>query len=330
LENGFLQKWPRVPEGQKLEFRKKILMFSVFLLISIVIWLLSALSKNYTAVIRYPLVYTDFPEDRVFVGETRESLELRVNAGGYALLRYKTFRRPAPISFNVSAFNLNRTGQDSASAFILTRYIRDQVSRQLPAELQLLEVSPDTLSFQFARKVTTKVKISPDLEFELDDRFTLKDGIRLEPDSVIVSGPDVVLDTLSAVYTEHLDLGLLTKSYIDKVRLQKMEEVELERSRVSCIIELERYTEVQLSVPIEVQNLPDSLSLQTFPSRIKFTGNVGLSQYDRIESSLIRAVVDYRDISDNDNVLDVKIMNVPVYLVSYDFYPRSVEFLLSR
>jgi len=305
-------------------------MFSVFLFISVLIWLLSALSKNYTAVIRYPLDYTDFPEDRVIVGEPREFLDLRVNAGGYALLRYKTFRKPVPISFNVSSFNFSRTGQDSARAYILTRYIRDQVSRQLPAELQLLEIKPDTLNFQFAHRVSRMVKIRPDIRYQLDNQFTLKDGIRLEPDSVSVSGPDVVLDTLSAVYTERIDLGLLSKSYSDKVRLRRMDEVELGRSRVNCVIEIERYTEVQLSIPIGVENLPDSLSLQAFPSRVRFTCTVGLSKYYRIDGNLIRAVVDYNEINENSNVLEVDIQNIPVYLLGYDYYPNSVEFLLSR
>jgi len=153
VENSFLQNWPRVPEGQKLQFRKKILLFSVFLLISVFIWLLSALSKNYTSVIEYPLVYTDFPEERAFVGELPGHLDLRINAIGYALLRYKMFRKPVPISFKVSAFTLNRPGQDSSRAYILTRYLKDQVSRQLDPELQLLEIKPDTLHFQFARRV---------------------------------------------------------------------------------------------------------------------------------------------------------------------------------
>ena len=145
MENGFFHHWTRFPVGPKLQFRKRILLFSVFLLVSVFLWLMNALSKSYSAEIEYPLVYTDFPEDRVFVGDLPEHLDLLVNAHGYALLRYKTFRKPVPISFKVSSFNLSRPGQDSTRAFILTRYLRDQVDRQLPPELQLLDIHPDTL-----------------------------------------------------------------------------------------------------------------------------------------------------------------------------------------
>jgi hypothetical protein len=319
-----------MPEGQKLQLRKKILMFSVFLLISVFIWLLNAMSKNYTTVIEYPLIYTDFPAGRVFVGDMPDHLELRINAHGYAILRYKTLGKTDPIRFEVSAFNLSRPDNDSSRAYILTRYLRDQVSRQLPAEIQLLEIRPDTLHFRFAKKISRKMRIRPDFKFKVDKQFTVKDGIRLEPDSVEVTGPDMILDTMRCVYTVRSDIGQLSKDYSDKVKLRKVGDLEYEFSKVHCSIELERYTEVQLSIPVEVLNLPDTISLQTFPSRIQFSCKVGLSKYDRIQASPVRAVVDYSKISEKTNVLDVQLQNIPVYLISYEYYPKTVEFLKTR
>lgn len=299
-------------------------------MVSIFIWFLNALGKNYTSVIEYPLVYTDLPEDRVFVGEMPEHLDLRINAHGYAILRYKTFRKPVPISFKVSAFTLNRPGEDSSRAYILTRYLTEQVSRQLPPELQLLEIKPDTLHFQFARRIKRMVKIVPDFDYEIDKQFTIKDGILLEPDSVEVTGPDLILDTMNFVYTVKSNLGHLSRNFSDKVRLRKNVGLEYSRSKVDCTIELERFTEVQLTIPIEVINLPDSLNIQTFPSHVKLTCKVGLSNYDRIEGNPFRAVVDFNDLDDRTMSLDVEIQNIPIYLLSYEYYPRSVEFLKSR
>jgi hypothetical protein len=330
VENGFLQNWPKVPEGQKMLFRKRLLLFSVFLMISVFVWLLNALSKNYTSEIEFPLVYSDFPEDRVFVGELPGQIDLSINAIGYALLRYKVFRKPVPISLKESSFSLNRPGQDSTRAYILTRYLRDQVSLQLPSELQLLEINPDTLHFQFARKVSRILPVEADFNYELDKQFTIKDGIVLVPDSVEVTGPDVILDTLAQVFTEMSELGLLSRNYEDKVRLAKLPDLEFSVSKVNCSIDLERFTEVQISVPVEVLNLPDSLSIQTFPARIKVTCKVGLSKFDRINNNLFRAVVDYSSVDQKLNELDVIIQNLPVFLLSYEYYPKSVEFLISR
>ena len=330
MEYGFLQKWPKVPEGQKMQFRKRILLFSVFLLISVFIWFLNALGRNYTSQIEYPLVYTDLPQDRVFVGDLPENLDLRINALGYALLRYKILKKPVPISFKVSSFTMNRPGQDSSRAYILTRYLKDQISGQLPAELQLLEIKPDTLHFQFARRVSKVIPVKADLFFQLEKQFTTRDGIQLDPDSVTVSGPDVILDTLGYLSTERVDLDLLSKNYSDRVRLKKIQGLEYSSSRVYCAIELEKYTEVQLSIPIEVLGLPDTLVMQTFPSKIKFTGNVGLSKYERASNNNFRAVVDFSSLDEQSKELEVFVQNKPSYLLNYDYYPKTVEFLISR
>ena len=330
MEYGFLQKWPRMPEGQKLQFRKKILLFSVFLLISVFIWLLNALGRNYTAQIEYPLVYTDLPLDRVFVGDPPENLDLRINALGYALLRYKILKKPVPISFKVSSYTMNRPGRDSTRAFIVTRYLKDQIAGQLPSELQLLEIKPDTLHFQFARRLEKMVPVRADLGFMLDNQFTTREGIQLVPDSISISGPDAILDTLSYVYTERVDLGLLNRNYSDKVRLKKISGLEFSDSRVNCAIELEKYTEVQRSIPIEVVGLPDTLVMQTFPSKVKFTCNVGLSKYERANNNVFRAVVDFTSLEEQSNELQVSIQNMPSYLLSYDYFPKTVEFLISR
>lgn len=304
-------------------------MFSVFLLISAAIWLLNAMSKNYTSDIEYPMVYEDFPENKVFVGELPGHLDLQINSHGYALLRYKLFKKPVPISFHISAFNLS-SGQDSSSTFILTRYLKDQISRQLPSELQLLEIKPDTLHFRFADRVTRKLKIKPDFNYSIVKQFTIKDEIMLTPDSVEVTGPDLIIDTLDYILTERLDLGELTKNYEDRVRLSQKAELTYDVSRVECIIELERFTELQVSVPVEVLNLPDSILLQTFPSSIKINCKVGLSKYDRIENYPFRAVVDFEKIEERVPTLNVSIQNLPDYLLGYEYYPKTVEYLKSK
>jgi hypothetical protein len=140
----------------------------------------------------------------------------------------------------------------------------------------------------------------------------------------------LILDTLFSVSTERIDLGLLTRDYNDKLRLKKIPELQYEVSRVDCSIELERFTEMQVPVAIDVLNLPDSIQLQTFPSRVMLTCKVGLSKYDRIEGHPFRAVVDYELIDDRTKVLNVSIQNLPVYLLSYEYSPKSVEFLKSR
>lgn len=329
MENGILQKWPRFPTGDKLEFRRKLLVFSFFLLFSVIIWLLNALGKNYTDFIDYPVTFSNLPQNKILIGELTENLDLRVNARGYALLRYKLIGRPEPIQFNLSSFAMSREGNDSSRLFILTRYVKDQVSRQLPSELQLIEIKPDSLQFHFATLKDKRVPVKSNLRFEIDKQFTIREKIFLTPDSVDVKGPDFMLDTMKAIYTVNNDLGLISKTYSGEIGLKPDKNIECSVNKVNCLIELERFTEVEFYVPITVLNMPDTVTLQTFPSRIKVTCNVGLSQYERIDENLFRATIDYANITEGGNRLQVNLSNVPVYVRSFDYSPRTVEFLIS-
>ena len=312
-----------------MQWKRKLLLFSFFLVVSVFIWTLNALSKNYTTEIKYPISYTSFPEKRVQINKLPEFLGLKVNAHGYALLRYKLTNRPVPINFRVSSYTMNRFSNDSSKYFLLTRYARDQISRQLPSEMELIELSPDSLIFQFASEVKKLVPVTPSVSFTLGKQFTLIGDIRLTPDSIMVTGPDIYLDTLSTLITETKDLGLIEKSYSETLEILKYPGFKFETDELECNIDLEKLTELQMYVPIQIIGLPDSMRMQTFPSRIKVSGILGLSNYDRVSAESFWAEVDYTEVLENKTRIQVDLKQYPDYLRNLDFYPQTVEYLLS-
>jgi hypothetical protein len=110
-------------------------------------------------------------------------------------MSYKLSNRPIPLSFPVTSFTMNTLNGDTSRLYLLTRYARERVARQLPGELQLLEISPDSLIFRFATEVRRKIPVQPVINFKPGRNFTLKDGVRISPDSVWVTGPDIYVDT---------------------------------------------------------------------------------------------------------------------------------------
>ncbi len=324
-----LQNIPAFSERNRLQWKRKILLFSFFLVLSVFIWILNALSKNYTTEIKYPITYTNFPEKKVQVNDLPESLGLKVNAHGYALLRYKVMNRPVPINFRVSSFTMNRFPGDSSKFFLLSRYAREQIARQLPVELELIELSPDSLIFQFASEVEKLLPVIPAIKYKLGKQFTIVGNIQLSPDSVLVKGPDIFLDTLTHLTTEEKDLGLLEKSYSETLEIVRHHRFRFEHDEVECTINLEKLTELQMYVPIQIEGLPDSMRMQTFPPRIRVSGILGLSNYDRVSPESFWAEVNYAEVLENKKKIQVDLKKYPDYLENLDFYPQTVEYLLS-
>lgn len=324
-----LQNIKRLSAGDKLRWKKKILLFSFFLAVSMLIWTLNALSKNYTTEIKYPITFTNFPEKKVQINDLPDDLDLKVNAHGYALLRYKFMNRPLPINFRVSSFTMNRFSGDSSKLYLLTRYAREQIARQLPSELELIELSPDSLIFQFASEVKKLVQVKADISFDIGKQFTVMGDVELMPDSIIVTGPDIYLDTLSQIWTERMQLGMLDKSYSKTLNILKKPGFSYETDKVECNIELEKRTELQVYVPIMIEGLPDSMRMQTFPQKIRVSGVVGLSNYDRVSPESFWAEVNYKDVLENKKRIPVDLKQHPDFLINLDFYPKTVEYLLS-
>ncbi len=314
---------------KQLEWKRKILVFSFFLTISIVIWLLNALSKEYTTVLRYPIAYSKFPNEKVLVSDVPDHLVLKVTAHGYPLLSYKFSKRPIPLNFPVSEFAMNRMPGDTAKLYVLTRYARERLERQLSSELELQEISPDTLMFQFANEVSRYIPLEPILDFEIEKGFTIINDVEISPESIMVTGPDIYLDTLAALNTERRSLGKLDKNFRGTLTIANYPKLNYQKAAVNCAISIEKLTEVQVKVPVQVVGLPDSLRMQTFPQRVSVTGMIGLSKYERIVPEAFRLEVSYDDVLDNKSRLDVQMKIKPEELTSADFYPKSVEYLLS-
>ncbi len=315
-----------------MAFRKRAILFSFFLLLSVIFWFMNALSKNYTTTIEYPVRYRNFPTDKILVGNLPEYLSLEVNAHGYTLLRYRLSSRYIPLVFNVRSFTMNRMSvADSGVYYIETRFARSYISKQLSSEFNILDIKPDTLIFRFAGVIVKKVPVEPDISYRLGKQLILKRDPVVIPDSVNVSGPDYLIDTISEVKTRPFDAGLITQSVGKAAELVKYDHITYGRDKVRIRFDVEKFTEKTLLVPVEVVNLPDSLNLKTFPHYVQVTCQVGLSNFEKLQPSMFRALVDYDEAETGQNKkLKVEMFRQPDFIRSVKYSPRSVEYLIEK
>lgn len=331
MDSGFLNRFSKLFLQEKLAFRKKALIFGFFLALSIILWFMIALNKDYTTDINYPIRFKNFPENKTLIGELPLNLRLRVSAHGYMLLSNRISSRYIPIMFNVSSFTLTRLpGQDSSFFYLETRFIQDYVAKQLNDEFKIISIKPDTLIFPFARVVSKKVPVFANINYSLDKQLILKDLPFLSPDSVVVSGPDYILDTLQIAPTETTDIGILSSTVEKNLKLKKIKHISYSNDNVKVLFTIEKFTEKTLNIPISVNNLPDSLKLQVFPRNIQLTCQVGLSNFDHLQTGMFEASVDYKEIVSGISRLQVNLTNQPNFIRAIKFKPKTVEFLIEK
>lgn len=326
-----VKRFTKVSERKKITLNRRVVIFFFFLLLSILFWFLTALNKEYVTTISYPVRYIRFPENKILVNDVPDKLELTVNASGFVLLSYQLRSRLTPIIFDVNSFSPNTFRNDPSSVYILSSYAKEGISRQLSSEIKILDIRPDSLIFRFAERVKKLVPVNLRLSFSFEKQFMQVGPYTLEPDSVTISGPEVIVDSIDEVETEELVRSGINKSFDLEIKIRPIKKIDLDPVEIWLQVPVEKFTEASLKIPIEVVNIPDSLVLRTFPGEVNITCQVGLSAYETLNEHLFRAVVDYADAGTMlGSKLQVNLVRVPDYIQSLNYSPKSVEYILEK
>ncbi len=315
----------------RLKLDRRVMVFLFFLAISTIFWFLSALGREYTTNIRYPVRYTNFPENMLMVGDPPSNLELTVNSYGYTLVRYYLSRRLMPIVFDVNSFSLNRLPDtETRNFYILSSVAANRIAGQLGADIEILDIRPDTLFFSFTEMTSRKLPVKPVLDLVFDQQFMVKGSIDVEPDSVMVHGPASVIDTMKFVPTKATAIRGLNKSARKNIELAYIDKLTFSTKGVLVTIPVEQFTEASIRIPVEVVNLPDTLTMKTFPSAITVSYLVALTDYDKVDAQLFRATVDYNSPPTGPGRMAVRLVSRPDFIRSVRFSPQSIDFIIER
>jgi hypothetical protein len=326
------EKFFRSVNVKKITLNNRLLIFSFFLLLSILFWFLTVMNKEYETVLSYPVKYIRFPKGKVLVNDVPERLDLSVQSRGFTLLRFKLKSRLVPIIFDVNSFSLNTiAGKKPLTMYILTDYAIEKIQQQLSSEIRVVSISPDSLYFQFADMHSKKIKVTVNLDMEFEKQYMQVADMIIKPDSVMISGPGTMIDTIEYAGTIPKKMTGINENVELDMKLQPIENVEYSVDEVSITIPVEKFTEVAIKIPIEVLNVPDTLFLRMFPNEVEIVYRVGLSDFGKVNEHMFQAVVDYADKENNiGNKLKVDLRKAPEYVMITDYHPKNIEYIIEK
>lgn len=309
----------------------RIVIFLVCLAIATVFWFLNALNKEYSVDLAFPVRYTNLPQNKVLVNAPPDQFTLKVNSFGFTILRHKLSMAFSPLIFDVNDFTGGRMETSPNSKFsIATRQFIKRLSGQVSNELEITEIQPDTLYFEFDKIIKRRVKVKPNLTYTLKKQFFPNGDITTVPESVMVAGPKSILDTLRLVRTEFVSFKELDKDMSRKVSLETYKNLQVTPNRVILTIPMEEFTQKQLMVPIRVTDLPENASVKLFPDKVKVSFLIGLSHFNEITDKEFELTVPYADIESKKPMLDVTVSSQPQHIIPVGIAPEHVEYLIEK
>ena len=309
-----------------------VLAFTFFVFLSSIFWFTLNINKRYIETISFPVKYDNFPPRRVQTGYLPDKIQITIEAGGFSILQYKIWSAIDPLNINIAEctiFPVSR--KDSTKFYILTNLERKQISSQLTSEMRVMDIKPDTIMFQFDFVKIKKVPVKGKIEINCANQYMLVGKPHFEPDSIVISGPSSVLDTLFSIHTNDIVLNEV-KNPIDKsISFEKIKGTDAEKRKLKLIADVDKYTETKLELPVIPINVPDTLELKTFPKTVLITYHVPFKIFDDINPDDFLFTVDYNKIDLNtSDKLKLILEKAPENINIIGWQPKDVEFIVEK
>ena len=210
---------------------REIPVFAFFLLLSFVFWYLNELSKELQGSINYPVRYINPPKDRIVTGDLPDKLEMDLRGPGYSILKVKLSGSRAPVVIDFSKVAPRRIPGQLPRYYLVTSGLMGNFSKQLHADFDILAIHPDTLFFGYDKLVTRKMPVIPNLRVE--PALGKKVIIVADPDSIPVTGPQHVLDTLHGIPTKHRSFKRMNENFRSRIPIECPEYLQTSQKRVT-------------------------------------------------------------------------------------------------
>lgn len=307
------------------------LVFAIFLVLATGFWFLNSLRRSYATTISIPVHFVNLPNQKILITQSDSTeIQIKVKATGFSLLRYHFSPHFSALELDVMKMKRFYKG-NSRGVYFSTNDIEARVSNHLGNELELLSLSPDTVFLNFYNKSNRKLPVKLQASLEFAPSFYQSGPVKIIPDSIEVAGPNFVMDTMTYISTQYINLNQIKSELVTKLPLQYDKSVVVSSNDVLIKIPCEAYTESSVMVPINVKGLGEDVTVKTFPSDIKVSFRVALSQFDLIRANAFMAVVDVTGVDfHKQKRLKVRLDKVPDYVYSIEYNPLFVDYLVER
>ncbi|MFZ0282874.1 MAG: YbbR-like domain-containing protein [Bacteroidales bacterium] len=315
-----------------LSINRDVFIFAFFLLLSFVFWSLNSLGKEIESEVKYPVRYINLPKERVLTDGLPPRLDLYLKGPGYSILKLKLSGNRAPVILDISTINYRRVpGSRSLNYYILTSGLIANLSNKLRSEYQITSIKPDSLFFSFDRLISKTVPVIPDVDIQTERQYFVKGDIVVDPDSITVTGPEHIVDTIFEIKTKHKKFSGLNDTIKRSLNLKISKGVLASGKKIVLTIPVEQFTEAEIEVPVKIVNEPDSIDVKIFPDVVTVKALVAVSDYKKFEEIPFEVVLDLgkADLNSSDKI-PVEFRNIPPFLNSLRVSPSKVDFLIER
>ena len=304
---------------------RDLAVFLLALLLAFSIWLIHNLSLKYNDYLTASVKAQCNIEGHTNVSLNSSDVIARCRATGYKAIMsdIKAGRKPVTVAFDPSVMRYMEDDLFYVLASDLTEYTHLIYGDGVTLEYFV----SDTIFFRFPEVDHKKVPVHPVYTVSYMPQHISKGNLEVIPDSVVLYGESRVLENIDRVLTEPIKHSSLSSDIQGLVRLEKIKDVRLSVSEVHYLLDVCRYVEVKVTLPVTPVNVPADKKLIPFPSN----ANVLLRFSFPLESDPegLELKADYEEyIKSLSGMCTLTLGGEPKGLISYEVEPVAVNCVL--
>jgi hypothetical protein len=160
MKSDFLEFIGNARQRRTEKFRNQLYIFAVCMVLSVFIWALVRLSKDYYYSADFRLTYTQVPVNLKLVGRSDTTLNIKIKVQGFELFS-EQFLLQHNREIEVSLQNVRlRYNRDHIWGYLLTSRLGKEIITQTNFPGDDYYVSPDTLFFEFEKPLRKGITTS--------------------------------------------------------------------------------------------------------------------------------------------------------------------------
>jgi hypothetical protein len=299
--------------------------FLFFLLLAVVIWIFVQFSKQYDEVLEVPVKYVNVPPDKLILNGNPENVQLRMQENGFKMAWFSLF--PPTLSIDIAEANV----QNGSLVYVIDEN-RTEIQSQLDIDFENTRFLKDAVVIKYEQKQEKILPVESRIKIEYAAGYSAVEDLKIQPDSIRVSGPDNILDTLSKLYTLPITLPKTNADQSGTVALDttSLLNVTFYRSRVGYTVDVEKFTEGKVQVPIELINVPQGLNVVIFPKETVLFFQVNLKDFSKVTASDFRVVADFDNVRGEQDFIIPEVIQKPDFTSNIRLNEKRIQFIIKK
>lgn len=217
--------------------------FPVLLVLSTTFWLFQALNETYEEDFAIPIELRNVPGNVVVTTDLPNVVHVSLRDKGSVLLAYRYTHKFKSIVVDFTTYS-NNNGYGA----VQTAEVMRQIATQLVGSTQIVSIKPDTLEFYYNYGLCKRVPVVMQGKVGAGRLFSLANML-LGQDSVTVYAAKELLDTITAAYTQPLNLHGLTDTTRVSAPFMPVRGAKFVPNKVSVTFCVDRLVEKQCKCP---------------------------------------------------------------------------------